>query len=483
MRIFGRISAVLAAGLLALPAASRADALDDIAKAMGADKIKTIEYSGAGSFYALGQPETPSSAWPRYGLAEYRITANYETASMIQDWLVTFGDMPRRGGGRPPANGHERRISAISGDTGWSYRGKTASPSRGTSDLKHTLWLSPHGVVKAAQAQKAEVKMRKAGGKEFRTVTIAGKGAFRAAAWFDTKTNRLRGVDSIVANPVYGDMPVKTVYSGYKSFGGVMFPTRIRVSSAGFPTLDVAITAVKANAPADIAPPADMRRGGGRVTMEKAAEGVWFVAGGSHNSVAIEMKDHVLLVEAPLGDGRTKAVLREVRKTIPGKPVRTVLNTHLHFDHSGGLRAAASEGISIATFKDNVALFQAAYAGKDTLRQDAYAKAKKKAKFIAMGDKHVFSDGARTVEMHRLIGNAHNNGLYVVYLPKEKILSVADAYSARSLVKAPVKKVDPFTANLWENLMRLKLDVEKVLPIHGKMVEFDQLKLTAGQQP
>jgi glyoxylase-like metal-dependent hydrolase (beta-lactamase superfamily II) len=293
----------------------------------------------------------------------------------------------------------------------------------------------------------------------------------------------LRGVNSTMFNPVYGDMPVRTVYAVYKNFNGVKFPTRIKVASAGFPTLDVTIKAVKANAAADIAVPEGMRRGGGRVTMEKAADGVWFVAGGSHNSVAIEMKDHVLLVEAPLGDGRTKAVLREVRKTIPGKPIRTVLNTHLHFDHSGGLRAAASEGIPIATFKENVPFFQAAYGGKDSIKPDAYAKSGKQAKFIGIGDKHVFTDGSRTVEMHRLAGNAHNNGLYVIYLPNEKILSVADAYSARTLLKTPMKKVDPFTANLWENLVRLKLDVETVLPIHGKKVGFDQLKMAAGQQP
>ncbi|MDA1324247.1 MAG: MBL fold metallo-hydrolase [Proteobacteria bacterium] len=365
---------------------------------------------------------------------------------------------------------------------GWSYRGKKANPSRGTAGLKHTLWLSPHGVVKAAQAAGLEVQTRRAGGKNFKTVSFSAKGAFRATAWFD-KNNMLRGVDSTMFNPVYGDMPVRTVYSGYKNFNGVKFPTKIKVSSAGFTTLDVTINSVNANAAADIAVPDGLGSGGGRVTMEKAADGVWFVRGGSHNSVAIEMKDHVLLVEAPLGDGRTLAVLGEVRKTIPGKPIRTVLNTHLHFDHSGGLRAAASEGIAIATFKDNVKFFKAAYGGKDSIKPDAYAISGKRAKFIPLGDKHVFTDGSRTVEMHRLIGNAHNNGLYVIYLPNEKILSVADAYSARATLKEPAKKVDPFTANLWENLVRLKLDIATVLPIHGQKAGFDQLKMAAGQQP
>ncbi|MDA1324248.1 MAG: hypothetical protein O3C34_05850 [Proteobacteria bacterium] len=91
------------AGLLVLPNfilpnLVQADALGDIAKAMGADKIKTIEYSGKGNLYSLGQPESPTAAWPRYSLPEYKISINYDTASMIQDTVVALGDLPRRGG-------------------------------------------------------------------------------------------------------------------------------------------------------------------------------------------------------------------------------------------------------------------------------------------------------------------------------------------------------------------------------------------------
>jgi hypothetical protein len=132
---------------------AQADVLGDIAKAMGADRIKTIEYSGTGSQYALGQPENPTAAWPHYGLAKYKITINYDTASMIRDTVLTWGDLPRRGDGRPPRKGRERRVSGISGDVGWSFRGKNARPSRSTASLKHSLWLSPHGVVKAALAR------------------------------------------------------------------------------------------------------------------------------------------------------------------------------------------------------------------------------------------------------------------------------------------------------------------------------------------
>ena len=94
----------------------------------------------------------------------------------------------------------------------------------------------------------------------------------------------------------------------YRDFGGSSFPTRIAQSQGGFPVLDLTVRDVQPNAPADIAgarcasaAPTE------RVTADKVVDGVWFIAGGSHNSVAIEMKDHLILVEAPLSEGRTGA--------------------------------------------------------------------------------------------------------------------------------------------------------------------------------
>src|SRR5262249_42137255 len=148
-------------------------------------------------------------------------------------------------------------------------------------------------------------------------------------------------VESTVPDPVLGDVKVITTYSDYKDFNGMKFPSRIRQSYAGHPTLDVTVKEVEANAAADIATPDAVKSAGERVTSEKVADGVWFISGGSHNSVLVEMKDHLVLVEAPLGEIRMRPVLDEVKKLVPGKTIRYVVNSHQHFDHSGGLRTVA----------------------------------------------------------------------------------------------------------------------------------------------
>ncbi len=477
-----KISSLLGVILLA-PGIAYAQNLDDIAKAMGADKVKSIGYSGKGSFYAVGQSIHPNEPWPRFNLTHYALTANYGTGAMTLERSVTQGENPPRGGGRQPVAGTQKRNAGLAGEVGWSWRGKTASAARGTAGLHHELWTSPHGVVKALQAANATLSTKTAGGKTYRVASFGKKGAFRATAWFG-KDNRLHGVDAWVANPVFGDMHVATVYSNYKKVGGIPFPMKISSKTEGFPSFDLTVDKVAPNAAADIAPPEGMRRGGGRVKTDKIADGVWYITGGSHHSVAIEMKDHVIVIEGPLSDGRANAVMKATRELVPSKPIRYVVNTHHHFDHSGGLRAFAAAGATIVTHDINVPFYKRIYADKHSLRPDALAKSGKRAKFLGVGDRRVMTDGSRNVELHLVKGNLHNSGILIAYLPAEKIMVVADVYSGRALLKEPAapKSVNVFTANLWENLQRLKLDIDTVLPIHGQKVPFEQVRFAAGSK-
>src|SRR5207247_87139 len=107
-------------------------------------------------------------------------------------------------------------------------------------------------------------------------------------------------------------------------------------------------------APSIIGPPPAV------VTVEEVAPGVWFLAGQSHHSVVVEFADHLTLIEAPQNDVRALAVIAKARTLRPDKPLTEVINTHHHFDHSGGLRAAVSEGLTIYTRRGNVAFYQTA---------------------------------------------------------------------------------------------------------------------------
>jgi glyoxylase-like metal-dependent hydrolase (beta-lactamase superfamily II) len=241
----------------------------------------------------------------------------------------------------------------------------------------------------------------------------------------------------------------------------------------------VTVTAVRANPTVDIEVPANVRTTPTVVKSEKAADGVWLISGGSHNSALVEMKDYLIVVEGPQGDYRSTAVIAEVKKLVPNKPIKYLVNTHHHFDHSGGVRAYAAQGATIVTHEINRPYFERAAANTWSLAPDLLAKSKKKLVFQTMGDNMVLTDGSRSVELYQIAGNAHHDGLIMAYLRKEKLLIEADAFSPRGVPKTP----DPFAVNLEANVRRLGIDVERILPIHEQIVPYGELLKAIGKGP
>jgi glyoxylase-like metal-dependent hydrolase (beta-lactamase superfamily II) len=273
-----------------------------------------------------------------------------------------------------------------------------------------------------------------------------------------------------------GDTMVDTRYGPYRDFAGNKFPSRVTQMQDGYPVLDLQITAVRANLPVDIQVPDNVRNNPAPVKSEKAADGLWYITGGSHHSAAIEMKDHIIVVEGPQGDQRSVAVIAEVKKNIPNKPIKYLVNTHHHFDHSGGVRAFAAEGATIITHAINQPYYERAAANSRNFSPDRLAKSGKKPLFQAMGDNMVLTDGSRTVELYQIAGNTHHDGLIMAYLRKEKILIEADAYTPGP-PDAPVPATpNPFSVNLVANVRRLGIDVERIVPLHGRIVPYSELQ-------
>ncbi len=192
--------------------------------------------------------------------------------------------------------------------------------------------------------------------------------------------------------------------------------------------------------------------------------------GGSHHSVLVEFADHVAVIEAPQSEERSLAVIREVKR-VTGKPIRYLINTHHHFDHSGGLRTYVEAGATIVTNEVNKAFYERVLAptAPRTLNPDRLAMSKKPPmlKIETFTDKKVMMDKARTLELHLVAGNPHNDGILMAYLPAEKILVEVDLYTPPAPNAAPPTNVSPNTTNLITNIERLKLDVQRILPLHG----------------
>jgi glyoxylase-like metal-dependent hydrolase (beta-lactamase superfamily II) len=453
--------------------------LEGVAKAMG--DPKSLQYTGSGSTFAVGQNPAPGAPWPRFNAKNYTRMINYDTASM-RDEIVRTQVEPVRGGGGQPVVGEQRQNLMVSGTHAWNQVGENppAPALVAVADRQHQLWITPHGVIKAAMKHNATVQAQTEGGKKMTTVSFVVPGQLKVKALVNDK-NLVEKVDSWSPNPVLGDMLTETTYADYKDFGGVQFPTKITQKAGGFPSLDLTVSEVKPNAPVDLQVPDNVRQASVKVETDKVADGVWYITGGTHHSVLVEMNDHLVVIEGPQDDARATAVIAEVKKTVPTKPIKYVVNTHHHFDHAGGLGPFVAEGATIITHDVNKGFFEQSLTAPRTVQPDKLAQSGKKATVEGMQDKRVLSDGTRTMELYLIQGSTHHDGLIMAYLPKEKLLVEADAYTPGAPNASPPAQPNPFSVNLYENIERLKLTVDQLLPLHGRKVPLAELQKWIGK--
>jgi len=454
--------------------------VDGVAKSMG--DVKSLQYAGNGAYFFLGQNVSPGTPWPRFNLKSYTRTLDYETPAMRDEFVRTQADPGARGGGGIPLVGEQRQLQAVSGTSAWSQVGENppAAALAAVGDRLHQLWITPHGVIKGAMKYNATVETQTEGGKKMTIISFAVPGQLKVKA-FVNERNLVEKVESWNTNPVLGDMLTETTYADYRDFGGVQFPSKITQKQAGFPTLEIAVSEVKPNAPADIQVPDNVRQAGVKVQADKVADGVWYLTGGTHHSVLVEMNDHLVVIEGPQDDARALAVIAEVKNTVPGKPIKYVVNTHHHFDHAGGLGAFVAEGATIITHDGNKAFLEQSLAAPRTVQPDKLAQSGKKATVEGMQDKRVLTDGTRTMELYLIQGTVHDDGIIIAYLPKEKLLVEADVFTPAAPNAAPPAQHNPLHVNLYDNLERLNLAVDQILPLHGRKVPLAELQKWIGK--
>ena len=449
-------------------------------QAMGAAAVNSLRYAGSGSGAVFGQAYQPGGAWPRVHYTSFARVLDYAHGALREDYARSRAE-PTGGGALPLMGSGEQRVTGLMRD-GFAWNLAGPAPVAAPVALEgrfHDLWTTPHGALKAARKDPRS-EAGSAGGRTW--VRFDAGPALRATLWLGPD-HLVERVESVQPHPVLGDLTSVTDYSGYRDFGGVRFPTRIRQQQGGFPVLDLAVGEVQINPPAGIEVPALVRAARENVTAEKAAEGVWFLAGGSHNSVAIEMQDHLIVVEAPLYDGRSQAVLAEARRLAPGKPIRFVINSHHHFDHAGGLRAAVAENATLVTSELARPWFERVLANPNSQQPDAMQRAGRPARVVGVGSRQTMGDGLRRLEIHQIEGGVHAQGFLMVYLPSERLLIEADAYTPGPPNAPPPQPVNANHLNLLQNIERLGLQVDRILPLHGRMVPLAELYHAVGRRP
>jgi glyoxylase-like metal-dependent hydrolase (beta-lactamase superfamily II) len=447
-RVAARLLAVAGIAGAALPTQGQdgMEAAAAAARAMGADSLKTLTLSGSGSSGTLGQNVNPTSPWPLVRLARYAWSIDFEA-------MAASFEATRLAGGQEVA-----QSQTIPAKSGWSRQAE--------------LWVvTPFAFLKGATTNPTTVRSEVVDGTRYTVVSFKVDGRYTVEGYISDQ-NVVGRVRTWIDNDVLGNMPVDAVYRDYVDFGGVKVPTLTIVRQGGFPTLIAGVSDAKPNAPVSIpnTAPSPPTPAPVAVTIETVAEGVHYLKGGSHHSVLVEFADHVALIEAPQNDARAMAILQAVKTLSPRKPLTQVINTHHHFDHAGGLRTFVDTGATIITHDINKGFYQAAFTAPRTISPDRLQLSKRKPAITGVTDKLVLSDATRTVELHALKGNAHDEGMLVAFLPREKIVVEVDMYTPPapgSPAPAADAPVNPNTIALIAGLEKLRLDFETILPLHG----------------
>jgi len=484
--VFGAPLAVLLPSCALVPAAAptqdTAAILVQLDAATGSSKVASLSFVAVGSGGSVGQAFAPGQAWPALNYARLARRMDYGKAAFAEDY-VRIRSEPAGGGMLPLMGQGEARAAGFAvGEHAWNGGPNNAAiPSPlGLDGRVHDLWTSPHGVLHAARRWAAKAGTARDANRTFATLVFSVPDHLEAVAWIDDQ-GLLSRVDARMPHPVLGDTAVTTRYLHWSPIGnGVSFPMRIRQTLGGFDALDVAVQSVELNPAFELSVPENVRQFKERVRAEPVADGVWFLTEGSHNSVLVEMSDHLMLIECPVDDARAAAVFTEARRLVPSKPVRYVVNTHHHFDHAGGLRAAAAEGATLVTSEVARPYYERIFANPNRIRPDRLAQSGRSPTFIGISGSRVFGDGRRSVEVHEVQDSVHSQGLLIVYLPAERLLVEADSYTP-GLYTNPAL-VNANNQNLADNIDRRALKVDRILPLHGRVSPMSEFLGVIGRK-
>jgi glyoxylase-like metal-dependent hydrolase (beta-lactamase superfamily II) len=430
--------------------------------------VRTLVLEGEGEALYTGQTMTPD-ARTNFRVPSFRRSYDFAGRRWLQDYVRewTFLSPP------PPAFRTRQGIDGTIGYTIADNGSASRVAASAAADRAAELLYHPVGFLQAAFAPDARVT---------ETVDSAGPrielrdGATTFTMLVDPGSGLPTSVSRVTDHPMLGDAVVRVEHSDWRQIDALRLPMRTVQHLGPWVVADYRARTATANAEAaNLTAPDSIRsatapsapRGPIELTAEEVAPGVWILGEGVYHSIAIEQSNRIVLIEAPENDALTLATIAKARTLRPGKPVGPVVNTHAHFDHAGGVRAAISEGLAVVTHEANRDFFEhLVYPARHTLQPDALERSPHRLELVAVRDRLVLADALRTVELYAVTGSQHAHSMLLAYVPAARIVVQADLDSPPGPNGAPAAQ--PFTPGLVETVSRHGLQVDRVLGIHGR---------------
>ena len=458
--------------------------IEDVAEALGGSRAvlgaeNLLLQGTTGRQYRLGQNRDPNDDLPFWEIDEYR----REIDLLTGQWRITHTRSSAFLTGNPVLR--QEQVVGVDGNVAYNV-GPDGTARRVGADVARAraaeFYHYPIALVQLAESEGTTVgNLRQEAGQDVVDVTSAGGELYTLHV--DPETSHPSKIVSRGDHPHLGDVSLTTVFDDYQETGGLggfqarlTLPRRITSMVDEWSTWELRVAIDVNQDLGDLSAPDEVQSAAepafqANVQVVEVTDGVWHLTGQSHHSVLVEFDEFLALIEAPMPEARTLAVIEQARQLRPEKPLQYLINTHHHFDHAGGIRAAVSEGLTIITHEINREFLERLVTRPRTLQPDALARSPLplKLELVKADEVYELTDGRRTVQIVRIFQDEHCADMLMVHLPRERLLVEADVFS-------PGSPVSPFAPNLLKNVHDLSWQVDRIVPVHGDVVDFAALE-------
>jgi glyoxylase-like metal-dependent hydrolase (beta-lactamase superfamily II) len=382
----------------------------------------------------------------------------------------------------------------------------TAIPAwRVAARVRHFDMTSPLRLARKLTARGADVTLEdgEVDGAPVQVLVLREPGRPAARVHVDVSTGLPVRVTATEEHSPLGDTLVAVSFGDYRRGGTMLLPHQVTITVDGVPvhqetrasaavidTVDDTEFAVPGGAPADGSAAQmafsqystewiltyvyagvpfyfDLQTAPVTLNPAELAPGVKIVLGPSHNTLVVEMPDYTLAVEAPLYDEYTRAALGQVKDAFPGKPLTTVVATHFHYDHIGGIREfAADGGLTLYIGEPTVPFAEAIFAAPHTTDPDRYAARPRPVTVRPVTEPVILptADGGE-LRICRILSD-HADDMVIVYLSGPKIVFESDLWNPTPSMPEPGAQRGRLATQLYQSITDLGLDVETVVGGH-----------------
>ena len=437
--------------------------------------------------------------WPRFQMPTPE--PPFESATLRETVLVDFKNnrlaLEQQGSGAGFEN-HNGVVITTGQGANYDHRARTITPIPGSQSNQQQFVQYyrrvPHLLLR--QAIERPTSLRYLGtenfnGRPHEAFTFVMADTQQVGVYVDSATHLVSKYELVFVDPVAGDDVSEIIFGNYVSTGTQQIPTTWTWMQAGQKVADAKISVELNPAITDEAfkiAAADYRRVEPQPDtlpeqVEKLAAGVYVVhnvAGQNQNSMAVEFKDYIVVVEAPGSSDGADQVIERIKQTIPNKPIRYVAMTHHHGDHIGGLRSFIAEGATVITTQANRSTVEAMAVAPQSDRLAKNPRAPQFA-FLEKG-RRVLSDGTQRLELIDIGPNPHAKEMVIAYLPKQRIVFQGDLFFMPvndALAGPPQETTLSFASKLGE----LKLHFDRIASVHGRTATKEEFEQAVGQKP